>query len=97
MSTARTFDQYLEGTGLVAAEALKNARLLQQQQPTPLPTLLIRLGALSEEVLYQEMSRYSGMLIISDEALHAAQTGFATTVARLGLQTSWCQTQGIIL
>ncbi|MBI1891025.1 MAG: type II/IV secretion system protein [Burkholderiales bacterium] len=97
MSTARTFDQYLEGTGLVAAEALKNARLLQQQQPTPLPTLLIRLGALSEEVLYQEMSRYSGMPIISDEALHAAQTGFATTLTRLGLQTSWCQTQGVIL
>lgn len=97
MNAAKTFDEYIESTGLVPAEALKNARLLQGQQYAPLATLLLRLGALSEDVLYEEMSRYSSMPLASDDILHEAQSAFSATVSRWGLLANWCQAQGIIL
>jgi len=97
MSASQSFDQYLESNGVVPAATLDNARLLQQQQYTPLPALLVRMGALSEEVLYQQLSRYSGMPLADEAALHAAQTGFDATIQQWGLLQPWCQAQGIIL
>lgn len=97
MTAIKGFDHYLEARGAVPAATLANARLLQQQQFTPLPVLLLRLGALSEDVLYQELTRFRGLELASDEVLHAAQPRFSATLLQWGLLPSWCQSQGIIL
>ncbi|MDP2962546.1 MAG: GspE/PulE family protein [Sulfurimicrobium sp.] len=97
MTNTLSFDEYLETTGIVPAATLGNARLLQKEQFTPLPALLVRMGALSEEVLYQAMSRYSGMELASDDLLHDAQTACNETMTQWGLLARWCQSQGIIL
>ena len=96
-TTTLSFDQYLETTGIVPAATLSNARLLQKEQYTALPTLLVRMGALSEEVLYQALSRYSGMDLVSDAVLHDAQAACDATMTQWGLLARWCQSQGIIL
>jgi len=97
MSHQLSFDQYLEGNAVVSAETLNNARLLQKEQFTPLPTLLVRMGAMSEDVLYQQMSLYSGMRLILDEDLHDAQIQIQATLGQWGLLLKWCQAQGLIL
>src|SRR5688572_916352 len=97
MNVIQSFDDYLEEKGVVPTETLTNARILQNEQFTSLPALLIRMGALSEEVVYQEMSRYSEMPLVSDDALHEAQAAFVTTITAWGLLAQWCQSQGIIL
>ncbi|MBC3877789.1 Flp pilus assembly complex ATPase component TadA [Undibacterium sp. FT79W] len=97
MSTLLSFEQFLEQNLVVPAETLENARLLQQEQFTPLPALLVRMGALSEEVLYQQMALHSGMPLVGDDDLHAAQAAFQTTVNQWGLLPHWCQAQGLIL
>jgi hypothetical protein len=55
------------------------------------------MGALSEEVLYQQMALHSGMPLVGDDDLHAAQAAFQTTVNQWGLLPHWCQAQGLIL
>jgi general secretion pathway protein E len=97
MTNALTFDQYLASNGVVPAATLDNARLLQRAQFTPLPALLVRLGALSEEVLYQQMALYSGMAVLTDDELHVAQSVFHATLVKWGLLPAWCQSQGLIL
>lgn len=97
MTTALTFDQYLANNAVVPADTLSNARLLQREQFTPLPALLVRMGALSEEVLYQQMSVYSGMPLLTDDELHAAQAAFNPTLTQWGLLPTWCQSNGLIL
>lgn len=97
MSTLLSFEQFLEQNLVVPTEILENARLLQREQFTPLPALLVRMGALSEEVLYQQMALHSGMLLVSDDDLHAAQASFQATVNQWGLLPHWCQAQGLIL
>jgi general secretion pathway protein E len=97
MTNALTFDQYLASNGIVPAATLDNARLLQREQFTPLPALLVRLGALSEEVLYQQMALYSGMPLLTDDELHVAQSVFHATLVKWGLLPAWCQSQGLIL
>jgi general secretion pathway protein E len=97
MAAIKSFEDYLEANDVVPAATLANARLLQQAQFAPLPVLLLRLGALSEEVLYQEMSRHSGMPLVAEEVLHEAQANFGATLGRWGLLPAWCQSQGIIL
>lgn len=97
MTTLLTFDQFLANNGIVPADTLGNARLLQREQFTPLPALLVRMGALSEEVLYQQMSLYSGMPLLTEEELHEAQTTFNTSLIQWGLLPAWCQSQGLIL
>lgn len=95
--TVLTFDQYLASNGVVPADTLSNARLLQREQFTPLPALLVRMGALSEDVLYQQMSLYSNMPLVTDDELHAAQAAFNPTLEQWGLLPAWCQSQGLIL
>lgn len=97
MNAIQSFDEYLELNGLVPAATLAHARQLQKEQYTPLPALLVRMGVLSEEAVYREMSRYSGMALVSDVALHDAQEAFNSTLTRWGLLMPWCQSQGIIL
>ncbi len=97
MSNHLSFDQYLEANDVVPAETLSNARLLQKEQFTPLPALLVRMGALSEDVLYQQMALYSGMHLLSEDELHHAQAQFHVTLTQWGLLSNWCQSQGLIL
>ncbi|MFZ6749305.1 GspE/PulE family protein [Undibacterium sp. Ren11W] len=97
MTNALTFDQYLASNGIVPSATLDNARLLQREQFTPLPALLVRLGALSEEVLYQQMALYSAMPVLTDDELHLAQSVFHATLVKWGLLPAWCQSQGLIL
>lgn len=97
MSTLISFEQFLEQNLIVPAETLENAKILQQEQFTALPTLLVRMGALSEEVLYQQMALHSGVPLVSDDDLHAAQAAFQTTVNQWGILPHWCQAQGLIL
>lgn len=97
MTTILTFDQYLASNGVVPANTLSNARLLQQEQFTPLPALLVRMGALSEEVLYQQMAIFSGMPLLAEDELHEAQAAFHPTITQWGLLPAWCQSQGLIL
>lgn len=97
MTTTLTFDQYLANNGIVPLDTLSNARLLQREQFTPLPALLVRMGALSEEVLYQQMSLYSGMPLVTDDELHEAQATFNASLIQWGLLPAWCQSQGLIL
>ncbi|MCU6434924.1 GspE/PulE family protein [Undibacterium sp. Jales W-56] len=97
MSTFLSFEQFLENNAIVPAETLVNARLLQREQFTPLPALLVRMGALSEDVLYQQMALHSGMPLVSDDELHHAQIAFQPTIAQWGILAHWCQAQGMII
>jgi general secretion pathway protein E len=96
-TTPLSFEEYLETTGIVSTATLNNARLLQKEQSTPLPTLLVRMGALSEDVLYQAMAQHSGIDLVSDDMLPAAQAASHATTTQWGLLPRWCQSQGIIL
>ena len=97
MSTKLSFDQYLQTHHLVPAEVLDNVRLLQLEQFTPLPALLVRMGALSEEVLYQHLSDYTGLPLLTDDELHQAQTTFHATITQWEILPHWCQSQGMMI
>lgn len=94
---AQTFEEYLETAGVVPTATLHNAKLLQKEQNTAFPALLIRIGALSEDSLYQAMSHYSGLELVSEAALLEAQNSCDKMMKEWGLQSNWCQSQGIIL
>jgi len=97
MSTKLSFDQYLQTNHLVPAEVLDNVRLLQLDQFTPLPAMLVRMGALSEEVLYQHLSEYTGLPLLTDDELHHAQSTFHSTITQWEILPHWCQSQGMII
>ena len=97
MSTKLSFDQYLQTNHLVPTEVLDNVRLLQLDQFTPLPAMLVRMGALSEELLYQHLSEYTGLPLLTDDELHHAQSTFHSTITQWEILPHWCQSQGMII
>jgi len=94
---ATPLGQLLVGRELISAADLDRALVLQKQIKARLGSVLVRIGAISEDMLLPVLAEQLGLTVMDEEALPARAEDYRRAMALTGLSPAWFAEQGAVL
>ncbi|MBV8658157.1 MAG: Flp pilus assembly complex ATPase component TadA [Burkholderiales bacterium] len=94
---ATPLGQLLVERELISAADLDRALVLQKQIKARLGSVLVRIGAISEDMLLPVLSEQLGLTVVGEEALPTRAEDYRRAMALTGLSPAWFAEQGAIL
>lgn len=92
-----SFVEFLAQEGLINAVGVQQLQSLQQDKESSPLAIAQRAGLLSESIIIQAFSRFTGWPLANVVDMQARADDIRATFEALNLQPSWCQDQGIVI